>query len=268
MALFLLVFEPFGTDDFTSEYRTAFLLGYGLIIAAVGITCRYGLPLINNNFFDDRYWTVGKQILFIFATFVVAISGSYMYWAWFFEEPLSLISWWGFGGFGLAIGIFPIVGLITADYIFLLHKYQGSAEAINPKLGLNESLTRTETVLLEGANEGERLEIASDQLLYLQSASNYVEIFHRDADSIRSIVFRVPMKQLEDALPSPPWIRIHRSYLVNLEHVQRVSGNAQGHKLHIPDVEQALPVARGRADAVLAALTNSGSPLRGSQALK
>ena len=146
VSLFLLVFEPFGTDDFASQYRTAFLLGYGLIIAAVGLVFRYGLPLINSDYFDDTRWTVGKQILFIFTTFVAAISSSYLYWAWFFEESLSMIAWWGFGGFGLAIGIFPIVGLITADYIFLLRKNQSSAEIINPRLESAEHSTKSETL--------------------------------------------------------------------------------------------------------------------------
>jgi DNA-binding LytR/AlgR family response regulator len=38
--------------------------------------------------------------------------------------------------------------------------------------------------------------------------------------------------------------RCHKSYLVNLAKVNHVSGNAQGYKLHLKDVEDQIPVSR------------------------
>ncbi len=55
-------------------------------------------------------------------------------------------------------------------------------------------------------------------------------------------------------------VRVHRSYLVNLQRVARVSGNAQGYRLHLsaPDVEP-VPVGRTYSEAVLATLQRVGA---------
>jgi DNA-binding LytR/AlgR family response regulator len=38
--------------------------------------------------------------------------------------------------------------------------------------------------------------------------------------------------------------KTHRSYLVNLNYVEHVTGNAQGYKLHLNSHEEKIPVAR------------------------
>ena len=48
-------------------------------------------------------------------------------------------------------------------------------------------------------------------------------------------------KQLSDL---PQFFRCHRTYLVNLDRVGHVSGNAQGYKLHLEGIDNLVPVSR------------------------
>ena len=42
----------------------------------------------------------------------------------------------------------------------------------------------------------------------------------------------------------PQFFRCHKSYLVNLHQVKHISGNAQGHKLHLFYGDELIPVSR------------------------
>ena len=49
-------------------------------------------------------------------------------------------------------------------------------------------------------------------------------------------------------------VRCHRSYVVNLDRVERVTGNAQGYKLHLFGGQFQVPVARRYNDSLIGQL--------------
>ncbi len=61
-----------------------------------------------------------------------------------------------------------------------------------------------------------------DSLLYVQSYGNYAKLF-LDDDTIR--VVRSTITKLEEELNAFEFCRVHKSYLVNLKHVDRIDGN-------------------------------------------
>ena len=63
--------------------------------------------------------------------------------------------------------------------------------------------------------------------------------------TVNKFVKRLTLKDLESALkPFPEIIRTHRSYLVNLNQIMGVVGNAQGYKLKLRDYDGTVPVSR------------------------
>jgi len=58
------------------------------------------------------------------------------------------------------------------------------------------------------------------------------------------------LEQVEDRLPSPPFFRIHRSYIVNLDRVYelRSRGNDEWEVKMDPPVNKVLPVSRRRME--------------------
>ena len=61
-----------------------------------------------------------------------------------------------------------------------------------------------------------------DDVVYIEGLKDYVIIRN---DETRVITLQT-MKSLEEKLPSPPFRRVHRSYIVNLEKVEAVEGNS------------------------------------------
>lgn len=65
------------------------------------------------------------------------------------------------------------------------------------------------------------LRVPINSIKYIESMSEYVRIFVED--SAKPIVSLLSMKKIEETLPADTFMRVHRSYLVNLNKVKEVS---------------------------------------------
>ncbi len=66
------------------------------------------------------------------------------------------------------------------------------------------------------------VKIVFDEIRYVEADRNYCRIFNQN----KEYLLTMPMKALEDKLPTAQFQRIHRSHIVNLAHVDEV---AEGH---------------------------------------
>lgn len=64
--------------------------------------------------------------------------------------------------------------------------------------------------------------IPFDEVTYIQAWGNYVKIF-TTPEKVQ--IGRITIKELEDQLPSPGFLRIHKSYIVNSKKVTAIDGN-------------------------------------------
>ncbi len=252
IAFFLNIFQPFGTDDFQSPHKTLFLSGYGLVVVLVILIFRKLIPALIPQPFQDERWTVGKHILWSLLILGSAIFASYSYWAWYFDRPFSLAVFGSFFSTVIFIAVFPVAGLVVADYIFWLKRFQVRAANLQTEL-THRQTSRSEPAALQLQDENGRVQLncRDDELLYLQAADNYVEVFLWRGGALERELLRSPLKALEAQLATPPFVRSHRSYIVNLNQVQRVSGNAQGYRLHLGEGKTEVPVSRSRSKEVL-----------------
>lgn len=69
--------------------------------------------------------------------------------------------------------------------------------------------------------DGDWVRLAYDELLYGQSWGNYVKLFTTQQVYVTALT----MTELEQRLPADQFIRIHKSYLVSLNKIMRLSGN-------------------------------------------
>jgi DNA-binding LytR/AlgR family response regulator len=67
-----------------------------------------------------------------------------------------------------------------------------------------------------------KVKIMFDDILYVQAERNYCRIITKEKHHILTM----PMKSLEDQLPATLFQRIHRSYIINLKHVDSVDENS------------------------------------------
>lgn len=65
------------------------------------------------------------------------------------------------------------------------------------------------------------IRVPIDSIKYIESMSEYVRIYVEG--NTKPIVSLLSMKKIEESLPSTDFMRVHRSYLINLNKVKEVS---------------------------------------------
>ena len=70
-----------------------------------------------------------------------------------------------------------------------------------------------------------QLRISSDSILYVQSDGNYVRIF-TNGEQKAPLMERLSLKKCSEMMPPPQFVRIHRSTIVNINHVERIENES------------------------------------------
>jgi hypothetical protein len=73
-----------------------------------------------------------------------------------------------------------------------------------------------------------RLSVAKENLLYIEAADNYVEIWYLNKETPTRLIVRNSLKNMEKHLSHTNVIRSHRSYIVNLEAVKVIRRQKDG----------------------------------------
>lgn len=85
--------------------------------------------------------------------------------------------------------------------------------------------TSKESYTFRSQNQKEKIMILTDDILYLTSEDNYVEIFYLSGSSIKSEILRNTLKNIEEQLPENSDLhRCHRSYMVNFRQITKLHG--------------------------------------------
>jgi len=88
------------------------------------------------------------------------------------------------------------------------------------------------------------VKITISDIVYIEGLKDYIRIHLRS--SHRPVVTRMPMKTIEEQLPTPDFIRIHKSYIVSITYITAVRKSS----IFIDSTE--LPVSDTYRDAVTA----------------
>lgn len=96
----------------------------------------------------------------------------------------------------------------------------------------------------------EGLEIVpSDLILHAESQNNYTYLYFSDG---RKLVVSKTLKEVEELMPEPGFLRVHHSHIVNLQHVRKYIRGDGGYLVLIDDSH--INVSRSRKEDLLNAL--------------
>ena len=73
-----------------------------------------------------------------------------------------------------------------------------------------------------------RLSVKRSELLYIESADNYVCIWYMSKGQLRKFLLRNSLKAMEESLSDTNVLRCHRSYMVNFEQVKVIRREKEG----------------------------------------
>jgi len=103
-----------------------------------------------------------------------------------------------------------------------------------------------------------RISVKSEDLLYLESADNYVYIYFLDHNKISKYLVRNSLKKLEPELVRRGLLRCHRSYMVNFEKVKLIKKVKDGLNIELDLAEKvSLPVSKTYIDLIIRKFTDT-----------
>jgi hypothetical protein len=97
-----------------------------------------------------------------------------------------------------------------------------------------------------------KFSIKKENLLYLESAENYVNICYLNKGKVSKYLLRDTLKKIEESFSGSEIIRCHRSYIVNFEKVKVIRKDKDGLRLEFdnPSVTD-IPVSKTYVNAVM-----------------
>lgn len=113
----------------------------------------------------------------------------------------------------------------AVDYLlkpFSFNEFLASCEKLREHLEMKAALAVRDTdPVLHFKAAYRTVSIDVGKIIYVESLSEYVRFYLTDADTPVTVLFS--LKRLLDLLPARRFMRIHRSYIISLEHVSEAS---------------------------------------------
>lgn len=94
---------------------------------------------------------------------------------------------------------------------------------LSPKIEQLWKAEENNIILFESENGKHKLQIKTDNLLYIKSEDNYVEIFYVSDQKVKCELQRNTLKNIEQQYAKSPFLeRCHRSYIINPSKINQV----------------------------------------------
>jgi two-component system, LytTR family, response regulator len=110
----------------------------------------------------------------------------------------------------------------------------------------SEAADAGDFIFVKTEQKGKMVKVVFSEVLYIESMGNYV----RFASGSGKVMALFTMKEVQSMLPQQRFLRVHNSYIVNLDLVTGIEGN----ELVIKGVAHKVPIGITFRDAVFAAL--------------
>ncbi len=97
-----------------------------------------------------------------------------------------------------------------------------------------------------------QLSVAKENLLYIESADNYICIWYMKNDALKKQLMRITMRDISEQLADTNIVRCHRSYMVNLDLVKVMRREKENLFLELgyPNIKE-IPISKTYGEQVL-----------------
>lgn len=249
ITLFLTLFKPFGLHNIP-EGAFFVSLQYGLVTLVFGFSfellTRYVLKIRT----DLPSWTLWKWVVMSMILLLWIAFGNF----------LMMLYHYGFQAANwhlasvmlkstLYLGILPVFvsGLLVQMSAVNSNESQARSLRVSNEHHVEEM---TQTTVQFELSSSALFEVSANKVLFVEAMQNYIMVHYLDDDSYATQMVRCTIAHALATLNQSRYsfiVRCHRSYLVNLKAVNKISGNAQGLKLAIKGVQSddvSVPVSR------------------------
>ncbi len=205
---------------------------------------------ISNAMVKEENWTIGREFSFIVTLLIMIGVAQFLIrdiiydnpynwtWRYFYEEIRNT----------LLVGFLFALILIPINFFRLNRKYIHQAIKVNPITPSQRKIENNELMIVTQQKSDDFLMEVS-QFIFAKADGNYLEILMNQNEKVVKLLKRMTLTELESQLNQVPFVfKTHRSYLVNLQKVKEVKGNAQGYRLQLFNYPDPVPVSRTAID--------------------
>ena len=256
--LFLLVFKPF---DFIKHQQDSILIsaGFGLVTTVVVILNFLILHKVVNTLFSADDWKLKHTFYASIWNIATIAVGNYFYMVLTsdtdnnFSELLKAVY------YTVSIGIFPVIIILIYSEHQLLKNNQTKASKTtsfieNKSLKPITKAPAKDIIELKADISSDNFTLDLKALLFIKADGNYSTFFMDRSSEKQKIIKRISLKSVDEQIKKhPKLIRCHRSYIIDIDKVKNVSGNARNISLHF-DEKLIVPISRTKEKEVLSAI--------------
>ncbi len=228
----------YGEEDYSFLFLVAISFCFGLISSVVFIlNLIVEHKLLPSSKVSESLFSMKSLLFSVWMVITIGISNYgfvlFLSDASFRWEDLFKLIW-----ITLLIGLLPVIG------VHLLESNKRLKNKVEEKKPISEHLSEINVpnrwTLKINTSDSRNFSISS--LLYVESQKNNL-IFHFETESVMKV--RMTLKSLQEQLQEFTFlIRCHRSFLVNMNKVKEINGNAQGFTLELENEKDYIPVSR------------------------
>lgn len=190
-------------------------------------------------------WRLSHELLSLLIILIVI--GLSVYFAGFLiEEPKSR---WDLSTFldsvirSLLVSLLPVLLPTLLNMRYLLTPEISQHYSNSMPHDLQEDAVNLITISSKAKRE--ELSFYPQQLIYAESQGNYVHFYLTGSNKPNRVIIRNAISNIEQQLiPNRCFMRVHRAFIVNLEHVESKRGNTLGYQLRLKDCNREFPVSR------------------------
>ncbi len=77
-------------------------------------------------------------------------------------------------------------------------------------------------IFIKGDTKNKFIKVNYNEILYIEGLKNYVSVYTAN----QRIITYQSLRELETQLPQPPFYRVHKSYIISIEKIKMIDGNA------------------------------------------
>lgn len=254
ISIFLIIFQPFGLNNYHSPDKTLQLIGMGFIVTILLSVNLLAIPKIISSVFSEDRWNIGREITWNIWLSVTTILGSSFYWVLVTGQTVSAAYIYRASLNSLVFTLFltPISVLcVMSNYIRSLKRKLERAEEVTRSLQSSQTKSFTHPLELLSETGKEKLKMPVDKLLFIQSCDNYANVVRQKNGSTTEKLLRSSLKNIEEQITLPFVVRCHRSFIVNLSLVRAITGNSRNYTLSLKNYHTPIPVSRESEKQVL-----------------
>lgn len=238
--LFYLFFQPIEIQILDFNMKLLFFLGFGIIVFTIMGICLILLPNIFPNIFFFNQWKFSYDLIFnILIWLLIGVSNCfYIFYVGKIELTLSILFRVTF------LSLAPVVILIILNQYRMLKTPFENEQLIKT---IDGNSSENQEIIFESENQPEKFVIQASKIIFLRSANNYVEIVYegeKDHETKKALI-RNTLKNTElKILNSSIFVKCHRSCIININRVERITGSSQMPKLKIKNSDEKIPISR------------------------